>query len=123
MYEPLEARTWRRVALMVLYVPIVSISITVRKPFSDNLAIGARKFPAAPTSMYFSCETERSVCCGIGTANNEVNSAKLLDCLRDGVLQLLGAPHIGLGCQNFAPSGSRKFVRSRLQTVQSILER
>ncbi len=70
MYDPFEARKWGRVALIVLYVPIcshrhgqvvvvrahprsiasltVSISMTVLKPFSDNLAIGARKFPAAP---------------------------------------------------------------------------
>lgn len=35
---------------MVLYVPRVSISRTVLKAFSERLLIGARKFPAAPTS-------------------------------------------------------------------------
>lgn len=34
----------------------VSISMTVLKPFSDNLAIGARKFPAAPVGEEESCE-------------------------------------------------------------------
>jgi hypothetical protein len=33
---------------MVLYVPRVSISTTVRKAFSESPLIGARKLPAAP---------------------------------------------------------------------------
>lgn len=68
MYDPFDALTWGKVALMVWYVPsspwragvsnqkyriqkdrrTVSISITVLNPFSERPEIGARKFPAAP---------------------------------------------------------------------------
>lgn len=68
IYDPCRSRTCGNVALTVLYVPnyhsrsvrpsrprtahgapTVSISITVRKAFSEMFSIGAKKFPAAPT--------------------------------------------------------------------------
>ena len=48
MYAPLDWRRCCSVALIVLYVPMVSISITVRNAFSLKPEMGARKFPAAP---------------------------------------------------------------------------
>ena len=88
----------------------MSISMTVLKPFSDSLEIGARKFPAAPVdrstresiSVGGECSEQRSEA---HTANDKVDSAKLFDGFRNGILHLFRVPHVCLCGETFV-SGS-----------------
>lgn len=96
----------------------VSISTTVLKPFSDSLEIGARKFPAAPTCQSGMFQWECTLIGGILTTDDEVNPAKFLDSLCDGVLQLFGVSYIGLYSYTFTRSGRSKLICSSLKTIQ-----
>lgn len=53
------------------------------------------------------------------TANNVVDPAKFLDRCRDGILQVLGLPHISLGWYAFLTGGLRKFFGGLSQAIES----
>ena len=147
MYEPREARRWGSVALIVLYVPSCShrgSQLVVRaaddaqgrarrthrvnlddrpEPVLGQVGDRREEVPSGTCSAAHGRQSARVVffCCEESvrlTANDEVDSAVLLDGLRDGILQELGVSHIRLQCDALATGSGREFLCTRFEAVQ-----
>ena len=144
MYEPREARRWGSVALIVLYVPICShkhgqLLVVCRRrkepeahrvnledgpePVLGQVGDRREEVPSGTCSAAHGKQSARVVffCCEESvrlTANDEVDSAVLLDGLRDGILQELGVSHIRLQCDALATGSGREFLCTRFEAVQ-----
>lgn len=109
------------VALIVLNVPIVSISSTVLNAFSERPEMEERKLPAAPVvwtyqyifpSIYYTCKAL--------TTDDKVNAAKRLNRFGHGVLDSLGLPHITLAGKTPLARRLRQLLRCLRETIESL---
>lgn len=135
MYAPFDARTWAKVALMVLYVPSCpdpsacsgrgQKGITHRVDVNDSLETLLREPLNGDKEVASSTCTQRRLLRGCKprsealTTNDEVDPAELLDGLRYSILELLRLAHIGLRSKALSPSGLGQLCSARVQSVKS----